>query len=100
MFGLGVPELILILVVVLLFFGPKKLPELGSFLGSSLRDFRNALDQRDQEPDDTGNESSAAAPRVTEAEPVVMEESGEAGATTGDRVSSRPAGEAKREPGS
>jgi sec-independent protein translocase protein TatA len=48
MFGLGVPELIVILVVVLLIFGPKKLPELGSFIGRSLRDFREALDQRDQ----------------------------------------------------
>ncbi|MFP6663099.1 MAG: twin-arginine translocase TatA/TatE family subunit [Deltaproteobacteria bacterium] len=52
MFGLGVPELIVILVVVLLIFGPKKLPELGSFIGRSLKDFREALDQRDHEADE------------------------------------------------
>jgi sec-independent protein translocase protein TatA len=50
MFGLGVPELIIILVLVLLIFGPRKLPELGSFVGKSLRDFRDALDRRDEEP--------------------------------------------------
>ncbi len=50
MFGLGVPELIVILVVALLFFGPKKLPELGTFLGRSLREFRDSLDgPRDDE---------------------------------------------------
>lgn len=49
MFGLGVPELIVILVLALLVFGPRKLPELGSFLGKSLRDFRDSLDGR---PDD------------------------------------------------
>ena len=51
MFGLGVPELVIILVVVLLFFGPRKLPELGNFLGKSLRDFREALENRDEPPE-------------------------------------------------
>jgi sec-independent protein translocase protein TatA len=46
MFGLGIPELIIILVLALLVFGPRKLPELGSFLGKSLRDFRDSLDGR------------------------------------------------------
>lgn len=49
MFGLGVPELIIILVVVLLIFGPRKLPELGSFVGKSLKDFRQALDDRNDD---------------------------------------------------
>jgi len=58
MFGLGVPELILILVVVLLIFGPRKLPELGSFVGKSLKDFRDALETRgddDKEPPTTAH---------------------------------------------
>jgi sec-independent protein translocase protein TatA len=58
MFGLGVPELIVILVLALLVFGPRKLPELGSFLGKSLRDFRDTLDGRS---DDVG--ASPPAPR-------------------------------------
>ena len=43
MFGLGVPELIVILVVALLIFGPGKLPEIGSALGRGIRDFRKAI---------------------------------------------------------
>lgn len=52
MFGLGVPELIIILVVVLLIFGPRKLPELGSFVGKSLKDFRDALETRGDDDTD------------------------------------------------
>lgn len=40
--GIGVPSLILIAVVALLIFGPKKLPEIGKAFGSSLREFKNA----------------------------------------------------------
>lgn len=62
MFGLGVPELIIILVVVLLIFGPRKLPELGSFVGKSLKDFREALDSRgDGEPPTSARSSSPEA---------------------------------------
>lgn len=75
MFGLGVPELVIILVVVLLFFGPRKLPELGNFLGKSLRDFRNALENRDEDPDSpegsgdpSGSASQDLPPRKPEAE--------------------------------
>jgi len=52
MFGIGIPELIVILVIALLVFGPGRLPEVGSFLGKSLRSFRDALDRRDEEDDD------------------------------------------------
>jgi sec-independent protein translocase protein TatA len=41
---LGVPELIVIFVVALLVFGPKKLPELGKSLGKGLREFKRATD--------------------------------------------------------
>jgi sec-independent protein translocase protein TatA len=41
-FGIGLPEMILILVVALLIFGPKKLPEIGSSLGKALRGFQDA----------------------------------------------------------
>ena len=43
MFGsIGVPELLLILVLALLIFGPKKLPDLGRTLGRSLAEFKKA----------------------------------------------------------
>ena len=42
MFGLGVGEIVIILVVALIFIGPKKLPELARGLGKGLREFQNA----------------------------------------------------------
>ena len=39
-FGLGIPELVLILVVALLIFGPKNLPKLGGMLGRSVKKLR------------------------------------------------------------
>jgi sec-independent protein translocase protein TatA len=42
MFGLGAPELILILVLALIIFGPGKLPEVGRALGKGIREFKNA----------------------------------------------------------
>lgn len=42
MFGFGMPELIIILVVMLVVVGPAKLPQLGSALGGAIRGFRKA----------------------------------------------------------
>ena len=45
MFGIGFPELLVILVVCLVIFGPGKLPEIGEALGKGIRDFQRALKQ-------------------------------------------------------
>ena len=46
MFGsIGVPEMILILALALLVFGPKKLPEVGRSIGKALREFRRTSDE-------------------------------------------------------
>ena len=41
--GIGAPELILILIIALILFGPGKLPEIGRALGRGVRDFKEAL---------------------------------------------------------
>jgi sec-independent protein translocase protein TatA len=43
MFGLGVQELVIILIIALVVFGPSKLPQIGSGLGKAIRDFRKAV---------------------------------------------------------
>ena len=47
MFGLGVPELILILVIGLVIFGPGKLPSVGKALGQSIKEFKAANKEED-----------------------------------------------------
>ncbi|MFQ5880886.1 MAG: TatA/E family twin arginine-targeting protein translocase [Candidatus Methylomirabilales bacterium] len=45
MFGIGMPELIVIFIVALLVFGPKKLPDLGRALGRGLAEFKRASEE-------------------------------------------------------
>jgi sec-independent protein translocase protein TatA len=60
MFGFGVPELLIILVVLLVVAGPAKLPQLGAALGETLRSFRKGATEEPRvinpKEDDSGKE--------------------------------------------
>ena len=87
MFGIGAPELVLILIVGLIVFGPGKLPEMGRTLGKGLREFRkasNALTTAINTPDPppappaqntAAQPQPAAAPTAQQAAPVAAEQS-------------------------
>ena len=75
--GMGVPELLIILVVILLIFGPKNLPKLGSALGKTVKNLREGLGAGDKDVEEAADdeevvevveevvEEPAAAPKKT-----------------------------------
>jgi sec-independent protein translocase protein TatA len=65
MFGLGVWELLIVLVIVLVLFGPKRLKNLGSELGSAIKGFRTAV-KDDEDRLDRPAERPAADPTLIE----------------------------------
>jgi sec-independent protein translocase protein TatA len=54
MFGLGWPEVGIILVVTVLIFGPKRLPEIGGAIGKALRGVKEEIQSKNEEDSDPG----------------------------------------------
>jgi len=73
-FGIGIWELLILLLVLLLVFGPKRLPEMGRQLGKGMREFKDSVSGKDDdelddfaelppaEPAETATPSQAATP--------------------------------------
>ena len=62
MFGIGFPELIIILVIVLIIFGANKLPEIGAGMGKAIKNFKKAT----SEPEEIDVTPNKGAPKKEE----------------------------------
>jgi sec-independent protein translocase protein TatA len=51
-FGIGIWEILILLLVVLLVFGPKRLPEMGRSLGRGMREFKESISGKDDDHDE------------------------------------------------
>ncbi len=62
-FGIGIWELLILLLVLLLVFGPKRLPEMGRQLGKGMREFKDSVSgsDKDDEPHDRRHRRAAAS---------------------------------------
>ena len=79
--NVGPLELAIVLVIALVIFGPKRLPDLGKSLGSGMREFKDSLSGKDDDDDEAQAKLEAAAsqpqPDPDAAEPVEGEVVGE-----------------------
>ena len=62
MFGLGAPELIIILIIVVLIFGAGKLPEIGGAMGKAIKGFKKSVHDSDEE-DKTSKKDDKEKPK-------------------------------------
>jgi sec-independent protein translocase protein TatA len=70
MSGIGLPEIAIVLLIVLVIFGPKRLPQLGRSLGSGMREFKDAVTGKNKdEPEEIeAAPATAAGPVATTAD--------------------------------
>jgi Tat protein translocase TatB subunit len=95
MFGIGMPELLVILGLALIILGPKKLPEIARGLGKAMREFRRATsDLREQFEEETRELKD-----VTETirEEVSIEAEGEFGLEEGEELKDEPEDESRKD---
>jgi sec-independent protein translocase protein TatA len=92
--SIGPLELGIILLIVLVIFGPKRLPGLGRQLGSGMREFKDSITGKDKDDDDSREEPAVRQQTIdrTPAEPVVARTAPEPEVVTGEaRPQDQPA---------
>ncbi len=57
--GIGIPELIIVMVIALIFFGPGKLPELGSSIGKAIKGFKKSMEEPEKKSEVSLGDKSA-----------------------------------------
>ena len=74
-FGIGATEIVILLIVALLVFGPKRLPEMGRSLGRGMREFKDSImgDDKDDEPERVELAPPRASSQATPASPTQPE---------------------------
>lgn len=62
--NIGPLEIVVVLIIALIVFGPRRLPELGNSLGRSIREFRTTISSRDEEEGEPTQLKTDAAPKT------------------------------------
>jgi len=87
--SIGPTELIIVLVIVLLIFGPKRLPGLGKQLGTGMREFKDSISGKGSSDDDDDERDEAEATNRRETEAALGRPEGEQAPLEGEVVSER-----------
>ena len=84
MMGIGFPELMIILVIIMIIFGAGKLPEIGSAFGNSIRNFKKSMKEAEENSEELSetNDSEATDAEATDAAKEVSEGSNDTLETT------------------
>jgi sec-independent protein translocase protein TatA len=72
-FGIGIWEILILLLVVLLVFGPKRLPEMGRSLGKGMREFKDSISGKDDD-EPVHRQYAQELPPAEEQHPVAAEQ--------------------------
>ena len=67
--NVGLPEIIIVLVIALVIFGPKRLPDLGRSLGSGMKEFKDSVSGKNKDDDDTPELEADSTTKTTAGEP-------------------------------
>jgi sec-independent protein translocase protein TatA len=73
-FGIGVTELVILLVALLVIFGPKRLPEMGRSLGKGMREFKDSIAGKDDDDDEAVHHRLSQELEPAEEQPVAQQQ--------------------------
>ena len=69
--GIGLPEMLIVLVIALVVFGPKRLPDLGRSLGSGMREFKDSITGTSKDDDDDDEPAKITAAKSEQSDDAV-----------------------------